>query len=244
MKDSEFIELLNLYLDHEISAADAARLEAEVQDNADRRKIYLQYCRMQKACTMLAGDFQAKAAAAPDVAVIELRTARSRRPFGRYIAVGATLAAAASVTILFVGRGRQDAVHGDRQPSLALSLPAEVSPDPMAAGPVRPARTLAHTVSMPVPVAEAPAASLKPDHLLLERTARSEALLRAAAEQAAAQFAWMERVQLAPLQPQGRAEPLRFEARPASLRTESRTYGNRQQPLDPQIEMTAFRFQR
>ena len=33
MKDSEFIELLNLYLDHEISTADAARLEAEVQAN-------------------------------------------------------------------------------------------------------------------------------------------------------------------------------------------------------------------
>ena len=30
MKDSEFIELLNLYLDHEISAADAVRIEAEV----------------------------------------------------------------------------------------------------------------------------------------------------------------------------------------------------------------------
>ena len=31
MKDSEFLELLNLYLDHEISPADAARLEAEVR---------------------------------------------------------------------------------------------------------------------------------------------------------------------------------------------------------------------
>ena len=29
MKDSEFLELLNLYLDHEISPADAARLEAD-----------------------------------------------------------------------------------------------------------------------------------------------------------------------------------------------------------------------
>ena len=57
MKDSEFIELLNLYLDHEITAADAARLEAEVQASPERRRVYQQYCRMQKACTMLAKDF-------------------------------------------------------------------------------------------------------------------------------------------------------------------------------------------
>ena len=30
MSEREFIELLNLYLDHEIEAADAARLEAPV----------------------------------------------------------------------------------------------------------------------------------------------------------------------------------------------------------------------
>ena len=29
MKESEFVELLNLYIDHEISREDAARLEAE-----------------------------------------------------------------------------------------------------------------------------------------------------------------------------------------------------------------------
>ena len=53
MKDSEFIELLNLYLDHEISAADAARLEAEVQTHAAHRAMYQNYCRMQKACKMV-----------------------------------------------------------------------------------------------------------------------------------------------------------------------------------------------
>ena len=47
MKDSEFIELLNLYLDHEISVADAARLEAEVQGSPARRRVYREYCQMQ-----------------------------------------------------------------------------------------------------------------------------------------------------------------------------------------------------
>ena len=63
MKDSEFTELLNLYLDHEISAADAARLEAEVQINPNRRRVYQEYCRMQKACKLLAHDFACESSA-------------------------------------------------------------------------------------------------------------------------------------------------------------------------------------
>lgn len=59
MNDSEFIELLNLYLDHEITPADAARLEAEVRNDPERRRTYLEYCRMQKACAILAADFAA-----------------------------------------------------------------------------------------------------------------------------------------------------------------------------------------
>jgi len=53
MKDSEFLEILNLYLDHEISPEDSARLEAEVMASPDRRRVYMQYCRMHKACTLL-----------------------------------------------------------------------------------------------------------------------------------------------------------------------------------------------
>jgi hypothetical protein len=58
MKESEFIELLNLYVDHEIGAEDAKRLEAEVAANPARRDVYRQYCRIQKACTLLADQFQ------------------------------------------------------------------------------------------------------------------------------------------------------------------------------------------
>ena len=39
MKDPEFIELLNLYVDHEITSVDAARLEAEVAQNPARAVI-------------------------------------------------------------------------------------------------------------------------------------------------------------------------------------------------------------
>ena len=56
MKDREFIELLNLYVDREISAEDALRLESEVVANPKRREVYDQNCRMQKACTMLSQE--------------------------------------------------------------------------------------------------------------------------------------------------------------------------------------------
>src|SRR4051812_32659749 len=116
MKDSEFIELLNLYLDHEISAADAARLEAEVQSNPSRRRVYLQYCRMQKACKIVVADFQAEAAHAESesdrkvvafdpAAIATAATHRSR--MNTFYTVGTFAAIAACVAIIFVGRSRQ-----------------------------------------------------------------------------------------------------------------------------------------
>lgn len=53
MKDARFTELLNLYLDHRLSADDAAELEAEVMRNPARRRAYDNYCRMQRACNLL-----------------------------------------------------------------------------------------------------------------------------------------------------------------------------------------------
>jgi anti-sigma factor RsiW len=50
MKESRYIELLNLYVDHRLTPEEAAELETEVQRNPARRKVYLQYCRIQKAC--------------------------------------------------------------------------------------------------------------------------------------------------------------------------------------------------
>lgn len=62
MNDREFKELLNLYLDHEISGDDARRLELEVQKIPARRQRYLQYCRMQKACSLLSDELVEQAA--------------------------------------------------------------------------------------------------------------------------------------------------------------------------------------
>ena len=49
MKESRFIELVNLYVDRQISTAETAELEAEIQVSPRHRKIYQQYCHMQRA---------------------------------------------------------------------------------------------------------------------------------------------------------------------------------------------------
>lgn len=64
MNDRQFIELLNLYVDNEIGPEDALRLEAEVLTHPERREVYRQYCRMQKACSMLSERFVDGAGAA------------------------------------------------------------------------------------------------------------------------------------------------------------------------------------
>lgn len=54
MKDTRFVELLNVYLDGEISEAETAELEREIRSSATRMELYRSYCKMQKACEQLA----------------------------------------------------------------------------------------------------------------------------------------------------------------------------------------------
>ena len=54
MKDRRFLELVNLYLDGEISETEMGDLEREIRSSAGRMDQYRRYCRMQKACMILA----------------------------------------------------------------------------------------------------------------------------------------------------------------------------------------------
>jgi hypothetical protein len=54
MKDNRFLELVNIYLDGEISDAETAELEQEIRSSPGRLDQYRRYCRMQKACLQLA----------------------------------------------------------------------------------------------------------------------------------------------------------------------------------------------
>jgi anti-sigma factor RsiW len=226
MKDSEFIELLNLYLDHEIGAADAARLEAEVQNNPSRRRVYQEYCRMQKACKLLAQDFADESQAAPEQKVIAFEQARSTaraRSSVRYVSAG-LMAAAACVAVVLVGR-RQTATPVDvpAAPIAQTTAPASAPTQTVAAAPI------------PAP-AQRPANALS-----IRNRERAESLMLTSAQNDP-HFAWMQDMRLAPLQTAPSTEPLHLEN--ASMRLENRTFSSGKQPVPSDVELTAIRFQR
>lgn len=68
MKESRFIELLNLYVDHQLTPQEAAELDAALRGNPARRRTYQQYCRMQKACAVLFENERASAPSSPALA--------------------------------------------------------------------------------------------------------------------------------------------------------------------------------
>ena len=233
MKDSEFIQLLNLYLDHEISAADSARLEAEVQINPARREIYQQYCRMQKACKVLAQDFRTEVVPTPERKVIDFKSAARPAGASGFYAASAFAAVAACVAIIFVARSRQQPGPTEHGQQLAQQMPLS----PKVTPPVVSASAALGAIAR---VAAPPA--LVGTSLSLAGNAQAEAMMVAAVEQANAQFDWMRQMQFAPV-PAVSMDVLRFDARPASLRPDPRTFRS-VQPVDPSVEMTAFRFQR
>jgi hypothetical protein len=231
MKDTEFIELLNLYLDHEISAADAARLEAEVQTNPARRRVYQQYCRMQKACKMVAADFTTDLDQASDTAgkkVVAFNPALAaaearRKRAGTMYTIGTFAAVAACVAIIFVGQSRKaapTAPAADQPQPIAQSLPAAPIANPDAVFVASDTASPRGLVSVP---ARGQQMLLVRDPLLLTGTSQAEAVRAAAVNQANNQLAWIESVQLTPLQQRGPAD-LHFVA---TLKSEGRALGNR-----------------
>ena len=114
MRESKFIELLNLYIDQRIAPEDAALLEEEIMQSPQRRETYSQYCRMHRACTMVLDRYQAQNGLEnPADKLVAL--ARPRRVRWGYYATG--LAAAACVAFVAVQ---------------TVLRPGRVSPGPVA----------------------------------------------------------------------------------------------------------------
>lgn len=219
MKESKFIELLNLYVDHEITAADAALLEAEIGRSPDRRRVYRQYCAMQKACTVLEYDFRTDEAA-PAANVIAFPTPRRT---GRTWAYAAGLAAAAAcVAFVFVGR-------------TPVATPGQGTVQTVAAAqPLQPvAKSEFAAVAKARPLTVRPV--LQPVFAGLNGSSEGDTSLTLTDN---SQLDWMNRVQLQRV----RMEDLRFDTQ-ESLKQDIRA--NRvNQPLKANVEMTAFQFQR
>lgn len=238
MKENRFIELLNLYVDHQIAPEEAAELEAEILRSPERRKMYQDYCRMQRACGML---FDRERQSAPASFALEkslqeterkITAVPSRRKtgWGAYQTAFAGLTAMAACVAVVLLR-----------PGASPVAPSE-NPAPIAAIPtVNPPAAFVAQSSVPlVPsVALAPrtAAGFQPVMASQVFTTRDST----APTDRADGTEWMQQVQLPPVQ-RVLVDDTVFEARP-TLQQDNRVFRG-SHPLQGNVEFTAFQFQR
>jgi len=180
MSEREFLELLNLYLDREITPANADRLEREIRSNAGRHRTYLQYCRMQQAVRRLGsaeGVLEAERSAVGPASTPGL----IREWWGsRWVWTGA--AAAAAVLVLALAVRRVESARTTAEDRLAAGM---VRQDTVSTGP-------------------APALGLSGDALLLSAFPPSGSAPKVHEDQ----FNWMRQFQLVSLESRLGAQPL------------------------------------
>jgi hypothetical protein len=121
MRNSRFIELLNLYVDQQLSKEEAVELEREITRDPTRAHTYQQYCRMQKACTLL---FEQERTQAPNTNLLARSLSDADRkvigfPESRVVRwrnaslYAASLAAAACIAFAVVNRAELAGfIHG------------------------------------------------------------------------------------------------------------------------------------
>ncbi len=221
MNEPRFIELLNLYVDQQLSPQEAAELEAEIQTNPVRHRTYQQYCRMQKACAQL---FEHERSAAPAssalsramadadrkiVAFPEQGARRSIWPVG--FSIGAVAAAACVAFVVVLQNNPGGPVVGGKSVATTEKAPAVQADASVIA---------AATVSDVKPVAVAASASSEEFTRVFTmpslRTAstRAEGLFVSGASMGGQVFDWTQDVQLKPLRKVS-AEELAFDQRTA-----------------------------
>ncbi|HTL66425.1 MAG TPA: hypothetical protein VL200_02070 [Lacunisphaera sp.] len=231
MKDHRFIELVNLYIDRQITAAETAELETEIQGNPRRRAIYQQYCKMHRATTLLYDSFRAQAAgpgatetpAQGSIALFESRQ-RVRRFRWAYYASGAAAAACLALVLVRVNN-RPDA---DATPSAAVPPPVRVA---VASQPAVAAQPAAERETTPVQVVVGPAS-------LRNVTDQDFAALLAALRQDQQRNGRVASDRVSSLFDDGV-----FAAPPVLLPPGQRVFRSQQTPAQ-QAEFTGYQFQR
>lgn len=223
MNDREFIELLNLYVDKEINPEDALRLEVEVGADPERRKVYDQYCRIQRACGMLSEQLADSAAERTVVFDADFRASRAF-PLAP---VMAGLAAAACITVLF-GLRERGTVSPSGTPTVAVE----------SAGP-RPAPEAVERSRSAEPMT--PVFITRPVTGQADRSAARPIFAMDAPSQMP-QLNWIEEIQMEPVRAAADSDFLLNRKPELKAPISSGVQGSRdsQQPA----EMTAFRFQR
>lgn len=244
MKESRFIELLNLYVDHQLSPSEAAELEAEITRNPDRRRTYQQYCRMQKACTVLFEQERMQAPASKKLAAalraadrkVEMPESRSRtRKIILFPAGLAGLAAAACIAFVLVRSNN----HGSDVPTVAQ--PA------IAAAPVQPTAPAVTTAAAPVVEQKPALASTKSRMMSFPGLAIRSVpahMTPASDEQGAApvSYSWMQNVSLDPIQPLATTTRLTLQSQPTA--SEDQVLRSGRSVNDPTDPIIAFQFQK
>lgn len=240
MKESRYIELLNLYVDNQLTPAEAAELETEVQSSPERRRTYSQYCRMQKACTLL---FEADRSLAPKTAaaVMAIRNPESRVLHRRDSLFGwrglrLTGWATAAACAVFIGvRFLPDG------PASSPDVPATLASTSRSAV-AQSAPQPAESVAIEFPALPSQRSALQSVWAASSlRTSRDVDVLTN--QGAVADLTWLTQVNL-PAVGAPRVEDLRFEARAESLsQPDGPVYVGRR-PFQGNVEMTAFQFQR
>ena len=229
MKDAEFIELLNLYLDLEIGTEDAKRLEAEVRRSPERYRTYREYCQMQKACAFLSVQHIEMPSESRSVAFESVSRAWG---FGAYASGACAVAACVALAlVLFKGDG-----------SLTIA-PQKVDATSIASVRIEdPAATRALMREVPTMVSLSPRSGelrsvIATQSLALTSQPRSADSATVPDER----FAWMNRVDFATI-PRVNADTLLFETKAAGP-GDGRVFGNRRSGEWP-VEKAAFQFQR
>jgi hypothetical protein len=222
MKDREFIELLNLYVDREISAEDALRLESEVVANPKRREVYDQYCRMQKACSMLSHDIVEAPQSAGGSNVVSFPAGRSWRLGPAALGLAAALACAAViVTMKYRALDRDQAVATEAALAKSATL-ALASSHKSEADSMKPVFV----------VSRAPGSA----------AVRTDNVFAADAQSRIAELNWIGNIQMPPVFTASNQEFLlggKADLKAAAL-SDPAAARDSQEPA----EMTAFRFQR
>jgi len=236
VKDKRFIELLNLYVDHQIAPEEAAELEAEILRSPGRRETYRDYCRMQRACSMI---FDRERRQAPASFALEKSLqdaerkivgvpARRKAGWGTYTAAfGGFAAMAACLAVVLLSQSRPSA------PANTASVPSpKSSPVPLVAQ-ASPTVSVANTVITPRSIIVQPVFTNQ--NLALVRDDANSAERAAGTE-------WMQQIQLPPVQ-RVVVDDTAFEARPSLQQDNSRVFRS-SRPIQGNVEFTAFQFQR
>jgi hypothetical protein len=229
MKDNRFIELVNLYIDRQISTEETAELEAEIQSNPQRRAVYRQYCQLHSATKQVYESFRTNAEPQGRVpAGRVIPGGFARRPRSNWIHYAGGLAAAACLAVVFVRYNAGSAPAADDLAETAkipavqvanVTPPASVAIEPAATAPAATPASLKDHLSA------------EPDYVAMLAALRRE-------EQRAFANGEIHSTRLPSLFDDGV-----FDARQFAPATNQRTFRGKQAPAQ-QAEFTAFQFQR